>query len=285
MLGSSPCARLGLVHGLPIEQYHSDTESLSNSGLLDLARSPLHFHALHINPLRPPLDSKAGQLEGNLTHCATLEPDQFDKRYVSSSVTLNRATKLWKAFCDTERHGLGRVCIQPDQEEAARAQALSLRSLPELSPLFENGEAETSAYWVDAATGIRCRCRPDWYTKVGRKKARGVIIVDVKTCADASIHEFARQVARKSYHMQAAFYSDGFEAASGIPVLGFVFAAVETAWPYAASATMLDDDSIDAGRREIRGLLELYKRCKDADDWPGYADRIECITLPAWRMK
>lgn len=276
-------ARLGLVRDLPIETYHDDATSISNSGLLDLARSPLHYHALHINPLRPPRVAKAGQLEGSLAHCMALEAEAFFARYVLGP-TCNRNTKKWHEFVEAEAQGDKRVCIQEDQYDVARAQALSLRSLDELGGLLSEGEAEVSAYWIDATNGVLCRCRPDWNSPVGSRD-EGVILVDLKTCSDASPAEFARQVARKSYHLQAAFYSDGFEAASGKRVMGFVFAAVEGAWPFAACAAMLDDDSLNAGRREYRQLLDLYATCRERDEWPGYSEGIELISLPAWRMK
>lgn len=275
-------ARLGLVRGLPIEEYHDDPDAISNSGLLDLAKSPLHFHALHINSLRPPRAAKPGQLEGSLMHCATLEFDEFDKRYAIGP-SVNRNTKRWHEFVAEEEMTTGRVCIQQEQAEVANAQALSLRSLDELGGLLSEGEAEVSAYAIDAASGVLCRCRPDWNSKVAR--GAGVILVDLKSCGDASPREFARQVARKSYHVQAAFYSDVFESASGIPVVGFCFGQVETAWPFAACASMLDDESLDAGRREYRLLLDLYATCRERDAWPGYSEGIELISLPAWKMK
>lgn len=106
----------------------------------------------------------------------------------------------------------------------------------------------------DPATGELCRCRPDWAHPTGD---RGVILVDVKTCGDASPREFGRQVARKGYHRQAAFYSDGYEIASGKRVLGFVFVAVESTWPFAASApaALLANPSRHVGDVHHRALV------------------------------
>jgi exodeoxyribonuclease VIII len=109
-----------------------------------------------------------------------------------------------------------------------------------------------------------------------------VILVDAKTYSDASPREFARQVARKGYHRQAAWYSDGYALASGEPVLGFVFVAVETAWPYASCAVMLDDEGLAKGRAENTELLARFAECRTANSWPGYSNEIEQITLPKW---
>jgi len=267
---------LGLVHGMSIEEYHRDP-AISNSGLRDFARSPFHYHALHLNPDRPPEPDRAGQLEGNLAHCVTLEPAHFAQRYAVGPVDDKRLA-AWKAWENSVKDG--RECIKPLQYEVAQAQALSVRSLPEVAKLLSVGNAEVSAFWIDPATGVRCRCRPDWVYPT----SAGVILLDVKTYSTAEPDEFARQVARKAYHRQDAWYSDGYAIAAGVPVLGFVFVAVEMTWPFAACAVMLDDEGIEVGRIENRKLLGRFAECQRTDTWPGYSDGIEMISLPRWAV-
>lgn len=266
---------LGIFHGVPIADYHQGP-GVSNSGLGDFAKSPLHFHALHLNPERPPEEEKPGHLHGNLAHCAILEPAEFDKRY-HVGPTCNRNTKGWHAFVDALPTGI--VGIQEEQRQIAHAQAMSVRSIPDVASLLDKGRPEVSAWWIDPATGELCRCRPD---HVGDIRSDAVILLDAKTCSDASPAEFSRQIARKGYHRQAAWYSDGYAAASGKTVLAFVFAAVETAWPFAASAVMLDDESLERGRAENAELLERFAACRRAGSWPSYSAAIELVTLPRW---
>jgi hypothetical protein len=267
---------VGIVPGMPIETYHA-LPPVSNSGLNDFARSPHHFFHLHRNPFRPAPEPKQGHLEGQLAHCAILEPGEFLCRYKVAPV-MNRNTKVWKQFVeDNPRH----VCIQTDQADTALAQARSVATLPEVEQLLSRGRPEVSAFWLDEATGLACRCRPDFVHPIDDRR---VILVDVKTCGDASTREFGRQVARKGYHRQAAFYSDGYAAAAGVEVVGFVFVAVEMAWPYAASAVMLDDEGLAQGRADYRALLERLAECERANKWPGYCSTVEQITLPRWAV-
>lgn len=266
-----------VLHDVPIAVYHASA-GVSNSGLADFARSPRHYHALHLDPDRPPREETAAQLAGNLAHCAILEPEAFATRYVVGP-NCRRGTKLWDAF--EASLSSGQTGIKPDDHFNAKAQAASVRALPEVAALLARGHPEVSAYWIDPSTGQLCRCRPDWVHPVGDP---GVILLDVKTCGDASPHEFARQCARMGYHRQAAFYSDGYALASGRPVLGFVFIAVETAWPYAASAVMLDDESTQKGRAEIAALLPRFAACTQAGTWPGYSSAIELVSLPSWAL-
>ena len=267
---------LGLFHDLAIDEYHA-SPAISNSGLADFAKSPFHYHALHLNPKRPPRATKTGQFEGNLAHCTILEPAVFSSRYAVGPAG-KRGTKLWDAF--EESLPAGQVSVKEDQRQVAFAQAMSVRGDPELSRLLSSGRPEVSAFWIDPGTGEHCRCRPDW---VHPLETGGVILVDVKTCGAADPREFSRQIARMGYHRQAAWYSDGYEMASGAPVLAFIFAAVEMTWPYACSAVMLDDASLEKGRAENRALLDRFATCRRADTWPGYAG-VQLVSLPRWAL-
>jgi hypothetical protein len=266
---------LGLVHDLANEAYHAGP-GISNSGLAMIAKSPAHYFGLHLDPKRPPPTEKAGQLEGTLAHCAILEPGEFDKRYVVGPPG-RRGTKAWDAFEATLQPG--QIGIKADQRAVAFAQAAAVRALPDVAALLSIGKPEVSAYWIDEATGELCRCRPDWVHPVNDDS---VILLDVKTYSDASPHEFARQVARKGYHVQDAFYSDGYAIASGKKVLGFVFVAVESDYPHLACPCMLDDDGRDRGRAEYRRLLDVYAECRRTSTWAGYSQTVELITVPRW---
>jgi exodeoxyribonuclease VIII len=65
-------------------------------------------------------------------------------------------------------------------------------------------------------------------------------------------------------------------------VLGLVFAAVESEWPHAAAAYMIDDEAMAKARLEIRALLDRYAECRREGAWPGYPSAIRPISMPAW---
>lgn len=288
----APCT----IDGQDIEAYHGGA-GISKTGLDHVARSPATFYALHLDPARPPEKERAGQLEGQLAHCAILEPDEFDTRYAVLPADAPRrpteaqwnakkpspesveAMEWWTAW---NKSSAGRTIITHDQRQTALRQAESVRRLPDVAEALAAGRPEVSAYWIDPDTGVLCRCRPDWVHPAGDN---GVILLDVKTYSDASPAEFARQIARKRYHVQDAFYSDGFARASGLEVLAFVFVAVETEWPYAASAVMLDVPGRDVGRIQYRRDLDVYARCLASNEWPGYGAAIHQVSLPAWASK
>lgn len=264
---------LGLASDMTPADYLA-VQALSASGLKKLRQSPAHFYGTTLDPKRPAEEPSEALQAGSLLHCAVLEPEQLGARYVAKPSGMNFSTKEGKAWRDAQT----RQIVTAEAWATAQAQASALRALPDVRQLLSVGRAECSAFWIDGETGVLCKCRPDWHTPAGN----GVILLDLKTCQDASPDGFARAVARYGYHLQAAHYSAGFQAATGQPVLGFVFAAVESDWPHAAAPYMLTDDDLAAARAEVRRLTQLYADCLASGVWPGYASEIQTLALPSW---
>lgn len=267
---------LGLHRDMPAADYHG-TDALNASGLKHLRRSPAHYYGAMLDPHRPMPEPTAAMRNGTLTHCALFEPDALASRYVVRPAGIDGRTKDGKAAL-AELAASGREVIDADAMAAAQRQADAVRRLPEVAALLADGYAEASAFWLDGETATLCKCRPDWVAPAGD----GVVLIDGKTTQDASADGFGRAIWTWGYHLQAAWYADGFEAATGLRVHGFVFAAVESAWPHAAAAYMLGDDVMDRSRAECRRLLRLYAECRRTNTWPGYPAGVQQINLPKW---
>lgn len=144
------------------------------------------------------------------------------------------------------------------------------------------GTTETSFYWVDERTGLLMRCRPDRRTDSG-------IIIDLKSTDDASQEEFARSIAKWRYHVQEPFYVEGTneairQAQLDMPLSRFmVFIAVEKKPPYAVGVYKLDIESVDIGRMEYREDMTKLAKAESTDEWPGYGDTVQSISLPSWK--
>ena len=130
--------------------------------------------------------------------------------------------------------------------------------------------------WTDEATGLECKCRPDWLTNDRS------LIVDLKTTEDASPAGFRKSIGNWRYHVQASWYLDGIERATGTRPDQFIFICVEKKPPYAVAVYAADAEMIAAGAKQARLDLDTLAVCKAADAWPGYSDQIEMISLPPW---
>lgn len=262
---------MGTRQGMSFADYLA-VPAMSNSGLKLLRKSPAHYLAGQ----DPDAAQKPSLRRGSLLHTLVLEPGTLTDRYRIKPEGMNFATKEGKAWREATPADI--EIVTESEHKGANRQAANLRALPEIDALLRSGQPEVSFFWIDPLTGVHCKGRADW---VFRTDA-GVILLDLKTTEAADPASFARSCARYGYHMQAAWYADGWHEATGDEVLGFVFGAVESAWPHVAAPYMLDDESTDKGRAECRQMLNLYAQCVTTDVWPGYVESIKPITLPAW---
>lgn len=270
-----------IVPDLDNGEYHRGP-GLSSTGVRRFRRSPFHFRALAADREdRPDLDDDqtAAMFNGTLVHCATLEPAQFHLRYaIGPDVRKNSAE--WREFVASAGT---RTPITSLQAVRAMAQAEALRSLPDVAPLLSKGEPEQSAFWIDPDTGVLCKCRPDWVTPVAH--GTGSMLLDVKTTTDASEDAFARTVVNYGYHQQADWYVKGWGHASRRHVYGFVFAVVESTFPFAAASYILDDDALQQARRMNHKALRQFAECERRQEWPGYPKGMQVLSLPAWALR
>jgi exodeoxyribonuclease VIII len=279
---------LGLVRNLAHDAYLKGP-GLSNSGMKTLSKSPGHFAALHLLPLpewliedEDYINTASPTFAGTLCHTATLEPEAFDQRYIVGP-NIDKRTKEWKTFVAANA---GRVVITERQKHTALAQAASLRAVPDVADILEGGECEVSAYWLDPTTGVLCRARADCLNlNFGKPGAPAAMLLDVKTTSDLSDDALARTVWTWGYHRQATWYSAGFAIAAGMPVAGFVFAFVESTYPFAVRLFELDDLAKAIGRRENRAALDLYARCVKEKSWPSYSPAVGTLSLPYWATR
>lgn len=276
----------GIYPHLSNEAYQRGV-GLSKSQLMRLLKSPHHMHALTLPRDVPEKGPTPSQFNGTLTHCALLEPAAFDDRYVIAPEDFSRRTKAGKQLAD-EVEARGMVLIDQQQRDAAFAQAASLRALPEVAELLARGQPEVSAYWTEdvdldgSPYEVLCRCRPDWVHECGTEEAPGAVLLDVKTCSDASPKGFAKACADFGYHIQDRWYCRGYAQAAGVAVHGMVFAAVENEFPYAAAVYMLKDEALRLGREKCDAALLRYAWCDRIGMWPGYPSGIIEIDLPTW---
>lgn len=281
----------GSYNGLSNAEYHA-ADGISKSGLDQIARSPAHYQAW--------LDAGRRQTDafsiGTEAHRLILEPEteslgllkpstprrskeeQADwQRFFLDNGADESVTELPAAEWDAEfTRQTGRYLLTKEQFCMVRAMSESVFAHPSAAALLGSGIAEQSIFWTDADTGELCRCRPDWTHD-------NCVLIDIKTTVDASPTTFSSSVAKYRYHVQDAFYSDGFAAAHNLPAPPpFIFIVVEKAQPYAVSVYQLDPEATARGRELYRRDLIRLAEAKRSECWNAYSDEIALIDLPAW---
>lgn len=267
----------GLVE-LTNQEYHA-AAGISKSGLDLIHRSPRHYWQRYLSPDRAPSHPTPAMVIGTATHSAILEPVDFAATYIKAP-QFDRRTKAGREqYAAFEEENPEKIGLAPDVYQDVILMREAVRQHPAASMLLQDGLAEQSVFWRDPLTGVLCKIRPDWMPE-GRP-----IIVDVKTTDDASPEGFAKSILNFRYHVQAAWYLDGWNYATREERAGFVFIAVEKKPPYAVAVYVLDAAAVAAGRDEYRANLDAYARCLATDEWPAYSPKIESLSLPIWALK
>ncbi|EBM6971577.1 TPA: PD-(D/E)XK nuclease-like domain-containing protein [Salmonella enterica subsp. enterica] len=262
----------GIYYDIPNEAYHAGP-GVSKSQLDDIADTP----AIYLWRKNAPVDTeKTKSLDtGTAFHCRVLEPEEFSKRFIIAP-EFNRRTSAGKEEEKTfleECARTGRTVLTAEEGRKIELMYQSVMALPLGQWLVESaGYAESSVYWEDPETGILCRCRPDKIIPEFHW------IMDVKTTAD--IQRFRTAYYDYRYHVQDAFYSDGYRAQFGeIPTFVFLVASTTAeCGRYPVEIFMMGEDAKLAGQREYRRNLQTLAECLSNDEWPA----IKTLSLPRW---
>ncbi|ECC0068511.1 exonuclease VIII [Salmonella enterica subsp. enterica] len=261
-----------IYYDIPNEAYHPGP-GVSKSQLDDIADTP----AIYLWRKNAPVDTeKTKSLDtGTAFHCRVLEPEEFSKRFIIAQ-EFNRRTSAGKEEEKTfleECARTGRTVLTAEEGRKIELMYQSVMALPLGQWLVESaGYAESSVYWEDPETGILCRCRPDKIIPEFHW------IMDVKTTAD--IQRFRTAYYDYRYHVQDAFYSDGYRAQFGeIPTFVFLVASTTAeCGRYPVEIFMMGEDAKLAGQREYRRNLQTLAECLNNDEWPA----IKTLSLPRW---
>ena len=169
-------------------------------------------------------------------------------------------------------------------EQKARAEADGV--LLVAADAWAKAEAMRDAVWRSADASALLTgadyCQPLHWTYDGQARkglldARKVVngkhlVIDLKTTsATMTPDELAKQVETYGYHLQAAWYLQGYREVYGVDA-EFWFVFVESAAPHAVVCVQLDDDWLAAGAAEVEALAAVWRDCEEAGVWPGPAE-------------
>lgn len=255
---------ISITKALPFDRYRA-LDAVHFGTLKHLDVSPLHYrHALS----RPDVETDAMRL-GRIVHAMILTGSLPDDMAAFDGKA--RRGKAWSAFV-AEHEGKS-VVRKVDLQVASAMHAAVMRYAP-ARDLLRRGDAEVTVQW--RSHGLRCKGRLDFFT--------GEQIVEVKTTRSIDPRIFMRECAARAYHSQIAYYSAGYEAATGAspPVLPALI-AIESAPPYDVAVYRVGFDALEAGARKVEAWMERLRACTASDYWPGVAfGGVMDLRLPEW---
>jgi hypothetical protein len=145
----------------------------------------------------------------------------------------------------------------------------------EARELLEGADTEVTIRW-ETTCGTQCKARLDMVP-------RGSFLGDLKTTNDASQRGFESKCLSMGYHLQAAFYLDGWEAMGDRPFTGFRFVAYERETGL-VSVNQMSSELIQEGRIAYETALEKFIAATRSNVWPGYTG-VQMIDAPKWKRR
>ena len=290
----------GVYPDIPFDEYLK-LDALNASTLKRFDESPRH--ALHyVSEPDPPPGPHL--VFGSFLHSMVLEPDTVDALY-GVKPTVNRSTKEGVAdYHQWLTDEVGGDWSTIDRDELLTFNIRELREdIAELEPLLDKtyltaeefDQARLMAAQVNETTlfefrkdrqteltvvapiaGTMCKIRIDLYSPLG-------VLIDLKsTSQSARVESFSNEIVRYRYDVQAGLYA-AVARAAGLDVAAFAFVPVSKTPPYLASFLAIDD--LDILEDYATQLVIEFSRWLDYNEWPGYYDGGQSVSVPGWRKQ
>jgi hypothetical protein len=112
------------------------------------------------------------------------------------------------------------------------------------------------------------------------------IVDDLKTTGmSVAPHSIGMMMANADWPLQAAFIERGLD--SLFPLTAgrrtFRFVAVEDEAPHGLTVAQMGEAAMTMGRKRLQAADMLWRACVDANDWPGYVNRVVVPEYPSFR--
>lgn len=281
--GSSPAAATSLSVEEPLDAYHADAAWWSKGQLWDLlSHGPAFFHARHIARSVQRYAGDASLAKGTSVHEWA---EHGDAAWWARVVIIpddalgasGRRTKKTDEWIASQRPDA--ILLKQDEADAYRRQFDAIKA----NPIFEELSSRTifrecSVRWVDPATGLPLKCRPDAVTDD--------LLWDLKTTREQNpLQTFWKSVLKYGYDFQAVHYLEGAEAAD-LRVTKFVFLVSSTVPPYQCHAVTLPQRVLDKARRRRQACLNDLHARLTFDHWlPEDSGQVTELFVPEKYME
>jgi exodeoxyribonuclease VIII len=256
------------------DKQYREHPALSYSDLVWLDKSPLHFK--NRDKLRK--ETEAMRL-GTLLHLGVLEPERFKNAYCIEpeeidGQPINRRVKAHRDYLEQWRNqNKGKIFIRPEDMDTLTTMFNALATHKYAKQYLTGGVSEVMAFGEYKGVPIKGRC--DYLVEI---PGLGKTIVDLKKTQDASPKGFERSIYNYKYYLQAAVYTKLFKADS------FVFVAIEDNELAPIGIYRASDVLLEKGEQKLSYLIDLYKRLDKTNNWHGYTEDFQEISLPTWAV-
>ena len=235
----------GVYEDMPFPEYNA-LDAVRSHDLTSFSRDPFTWKYEE----KP--DSEASFfVEGRVQHCLFLEPHVFNDEFAIAP-QVDKRTKVGKAEYEDFLSTVGdRTVISQELYDTC------LERTNVLDAFKPQEKDKTELTVIFDYFGHLCKARFDLLADN--------VIIDLKTCRDASPKGFRNAVRNFGYHQQCAFYLDAARSVGMTDVDRFQFLAIQKTHPYPYVVYELEPSAIEYGRSLNEQALDNMNVAKDTN--------------------
>ncbi len=250
-----------------LDADYRNAKGLSKSMLTHFVKSPAHY----IAALEEKQEPTKAMVFGTAFHAEMLMPNPSE--HYAVKLKMDGRTKEGKAYNEQfEIQNAGKACIDVTEEASIKGMKDAVWKHPLARQLMEDrglNEFSVFAHFTEGYPSVLLKGRFDAFNP-----DTGVII-DLKSCEDASPEGFRKAVRLYRYDLQYVQYV--WLASQLYNVKEFYFIAVEKSPPYAVGVYRLGDATKKYATAEWKSHITRFAFCEDTQTFPAYSD--ECVAL------
>jgi hypothetical protein len=268
------------IYAMPESQYLADPviePSLSRTDAHRLiTQSPAHCYAGHprLGGSTDRGDSSDEADLGSVVHQIFLLGEARVRQVPFDAYTSKEAKRQ-----RDEARAAGLIPVKTGQYDRAMRLVERLERFRAKTGYFTHGKAEQVLVWQEGRHWSRARV--DWLPD-----DPGESLLDLKTTSTtATERTWARTAFERGMGLQMAHYCRGSEMVRGEPPNDMVFVVIETLPPYEIRAFVLSPIAVEFAQQQEAEAREIWARCREANEWPGYGTDLVYIDPPPWMQR
>lgn len=258
------------------EDYHGSW-GYSRSSLMEFDISPYNYWAKYLAPGAPSREIKTeATMFGNAFHTLILEPHKFtDEFYIAPARVLLKdvGREIYDNYKNEIEKNEHKKLISREDWQILCAMEDRLKNHQAIE-LIEKGRYENSFFWEDKDSKLILKARPDILHKN--------MIIDLKTCADASPKAFQSSMVKYGYHVQGAMIRDAVEIVEGRRIDTVINICIKTSYPYNIGIYIIDEDALNSAQEKYKQLCVDLRNAIETGDFPDFG--VHTIGLPKWAL-
>lgn len=246
---------------------YRNAKGLSKSMLTHFVKSPAHY----LSALTEKEEPTKAMVFGTAFHAEMLMPNPSE--HYAVKLKMDGRTKEGKAYNEQfEIQNAGKAVIDVVEEASIKGMRDAVWNHPLARQLMENrgmNEFSMFASYAEGIAPVMLKGRFDAFNP------ESGIIIDLKSCEDASPEGFRKAIRLYRYDLQYVQYT--WLASQLYSVKEFYFIAVEKSPPYAVGVYRIGDSTKKYATAEWNKHIQNFAFCQTHQVFPAYSD--ECVSL------